>query len=111
MLVSVIGEVIVPRTPSNVTLVAPVNPIPLTTTDVPPLLAPVEGVTLVTLLPYVNRSSPEVGDVWSDAGKSGLVTLTSTEPVAAAGEVTTSAVEPVKQVVVALHWMGAAAPN
>jgi hypothetical protein len=118
MLVSVIGEVIVPGTPSNVTLVAPVNPTPVTSTDVPPLLGPVDGLTPVTLMPYVNSSaddggdSAEVrGDVRSEAGNAGLVTVTSTVPVELAGDVTLRAVDPLKHVGIAEQEIGAAVPN
>ena len=66
----------------NLTAVAPPKPVPVMTTDVPPAVVPAFGLMDVTTgLPKVNRSAVEVGEV-----PAGLVTVTSTEPAACAGE-------------------------
>jgi len=67
----------------NFTAVAPVKPVPVTVTDVPPAAGPDVGEIEVTVgaATWVNWSAADVGDV-----PLGLVTVTSTVPVPA-GEV------------------------
>ena len=63
------------------TAVAPVNPVPMIVTEVPPLGGPAVGLMAETVgggaagAVYVNRSADDVGDV-----PTGLVTVTSTAP-------------------------------
>ena len=49
MLVGLVTENAVPATPPNVTPVAPVSPVPVTVTGVPPAAGPVLGLTPVTV--------------------------------------------------------------
>jgi hypothetical protein len=70
----------------NVTALAPVKPLPLTVTSVPPIVLPDVGVIAVTTglaaAVYVNRSAPTIGDV-----PEGVVTVMSTIPAAWGGAV------------------------
>ena len=65
--------------PPKVTAVAPVKPVPVIVTEVPPVSGPDAGATLVTVgaAIYVNRSAGIVADV-----PPGVVTTTSTAPAA-----------------------------
>ena len=67
----------------NVTAVAPVNPVPVIVTVVPPATGPDTGVIPVTvgMGSYVNWSAGEVALV-----PPGVVTVTSTVPAVPAGE-------------------------
>jgi hypothetical protein len=60
----------------NRTLLAPINPVPVMVTGVPPAVLPEDGEIEVTVGAYVNWSSGLVGDV-----PAGVVTVTSTVPV------------------------------
>jgi hypothetical protein len=60
------------------TPLAPMNPVPVIVTVVPPAVVPLEGATAVTVGAYVNWSSGLVGDV-----PLVVVTVTSTVPVPA----------------------------
>src|SRR5208337_5497894 len=73
----------VPAVDPNLTDVAPVNPVPVTVTVVPPANGPAAGVTPVTVGTgsYVNSSAGEVALV-----PPGVVTVTSTVPAEPAGE-------------------------
>jgi hypothetical protein len=62
----------------NITLLAPINPVPVIVTDVPPAVLPVDGEIAVTVGAYVNWSSGLVGDVPME-----VVTTTSTVPLPA----------------------------
>jgi hypothetical protein len=62
----------------NITAVAPVNPVPVTVTLVPPPKGPRTGAMLVTVGAYVNLSAAEVTLV-----PDGVVTVISTIPVPA----------------------------
>jgi hypothetical protein len=66
------------------TAVAPVNPVPVTVTEVPPAAGPPDGLTAVTdgTGAYVKRSPAAVGEV-----PPGVVTVRSTRPAAPAGAV------------------------
>ena len=71
------------ETVPNFTTVAPVNPVPVTVTVVPPATGPDAGVIPVTVGTgsYVNWSAGEVALV-----PPGVVTVTSTVPAVPAGE-------------------------
>ncbi len=73
----------VPAVDPNFTTVAPVNPVPVTVTVVPPANGPAAGATLVIVGTgsYVNWSAGEVALV-----PPGVVTVTSTVPAVPAGE-------------------------
>jgi hypothetical protein len=62
----------------NKTLLAPINPVPVIVTGVPPTVPPVDGEIAVTVGAYVNWSSGLVGDV-----PAVVLTVTSTVPVPA----------------------------
>ena len=68
----------------KLTAVAPVKPVPVIVTDVPPAVGPLVGLTLVTVGPLTNVN-------WSHAPVAlvplGVVTVTSTVPAVCAGEV------------------------
>ena len=66
----------------NLTEVAPVNPLPLTLTTVPPKAGPEFGETLETMVAYVNLSAALVVDVPAI-----VVTVMSTVPTDPAGDV------------------------
>ena len=69
----------VPAVVPNRTAVAPVNPVPVTMTRVPPAVGPLGGEMAVTLgrATYVNRSANTIGLV-----PPGVVTITLTGPAA-----------------------------
>jgi hypothetical protein len=62
----------------NMTAVAPVNPVPVIVTGVPPVVGPDDGLMPVTVGAYVNTSSGLVAEV-----PAGVVTVTSAVPVPA----------------------------
>jgi len=76
---------LVPAAVPNLMAVAPVNPVPVTVTRVPPAVGPLLGEILVTFgrAAYVNRSAVEVALV-----SPGVVTVTSAIPAAWAGDLT-----------------------
>ena len=84
-LVALITLRLVPALLSNLTAVAPVNPVPVTVTTVSPATGPTAGERLLTVgaATYVNRSTDEVALV-----PPGVVTLTSTVPTVPGGEMT-----------------------
>src|SRR5208283_4001145 len=73
----------VPAVDPNLTDVAPVKPVPVTVTVVPPVRGPAPGVMPVTvgMAKYVNLSAAEIALV-----PPGVVTVTSTVPAEPAGE-------------------------
>ena len=62
------------------TAVAPVNPLPVIVTNVPPPTGPAVGLKRVTDTPYVNTLAGDAGDV-----PVGVVTVTFTVPAVCAG--------------------------
>ena len=76
---------LVPAVVPNLIAVAPVNPVPVTVTQVPPAVGPLAGEMPVTFgrAAYVNRSAVEVALV-----PPGVVTVTSVIPAAWAGDLT-----------------------
>ena len=85
----------------KVTAVAPVKPLPVMATDVPPRVEPYIGKIPVTAgaVAYVYLSTEEVADV-----PPGVVTVTSTVPAGLAGDVT------VIEVALFTVYVGAAVP-
>jgi hypothetical protein len=75
---------LVPGVVPNLTAVAPVNPVPVTVSRVPPAVGPLVGeiAVIVGAAPYVNLSAATIALV-----PPGVVTLTSTTPAIWAGEV------------------------
>ena len=88
----------------NLTVVAPVNPVPVRVTTVPPVMGPLAGLMLVMVGAgvYVNWSAAPVGLVKLLAP----VTVTSTVPAAPAGAVAVIDVE-----VTTVNDVAAVAPN
>src|SRR5215475_10578478 len=78
--------------PPNITLLPPVNPVPLSVTVMPPPVVPVEGVTDVIVgPPCVLPDENAFANVW--LVPLGFVTVTATVPGAAGGVVTRSCEE------------------
>ncbi len=71
------------------TVLAPLKPVPVIVTEVPPAISPATGLNPVTAgeASKLNRSAAEVALV-----PTGVVTVTSTEPASSAGVVTVSEV-------------------